>query len=333
MAGSAMRGDIKTLDHDSGSDPRKEMESSDEPITAYDPHAFIQAFKQSGAGLDADMPTQAEHTKIEVWHDGKPSLEEYKGSEQLKNKKVIVTGGDSGIGRSVAIFMAREGADVTIVYLPEEEKDAVTTEELIKAAGQKCLRLPGDLTQLDFVESVIEKHMKEYGALDVLVNNASQQIQCKDIKDIDPANVESTLKTNVWSMIVLTKFALKHMKRGASIVNSSSVTAYKGSGGMLDYASTKGAIISFTKSLALQLLPQGITVNAVAPGPVLTPLQPASREADQMKGWGIGDGAIGVRGRVAQPAELGAAYIWCTGKQGSFMTGQAIHVNGGQYFA
>ncbi|GAA5986222.1 hypothetical protein JCM10908_006462 [Rhodotorula pacifica] len=301
--------------------------SDDKVITAY-PNYAPKKFTQSLPGSDADMEPLAEHTKVERWHRGEPRLEEYVGSNKLKDKKALITGGDSGIGRTVAVFFAREGADVTINYLPEEEKDAQKTKELVEQAGQKCLLYPGDLMTQDFRDELVKAHTKEFGALDILVNNASKQIQCKDLADIDMKNVESTFQSNIIAYIGLAKVALPHLKRGDCIINTTSVTAYKGSAGMLDYSATKGAITTFTKSLAAQLAPKGIRVVGVAPGPVFTPLQPASRSGDQMDNWGVGE--IPLHGRVGQPAELGESYVYLA--TSNLTTGQVVHPNSGQYF-
>ncbi|POY71634.1 hypothetical protein BMF94_5328 [Rhodotorula taiwanensis] len=301
--------------------------SDDKVITAY-PNYAPKKFTQSLPGSDADMEPLAEHTKVERWHRGEPYLEEYRGCDKLKDKKAIITGGDSGIGRTVAIFFAREGADVTINYLPDEEKDAQNAKKLIEQAGRKCLLFPGDLMKQETRDNLVAAHIKEYGALDILVNNASKQIQCKDLAEIDMSNVESTFQSNIVAYIGLAKAALPHLKRGDCIINTTSVTAYKGSAGMLDYSATKGAITTFTKSLALQLAPKGIRVCGVAPGPVFTPLQPASRSDEQMDNWGVGE--IPLHGRVGQPAELGESYVYLA--TSNLTTGQVVHPNSGQYF-
>ncbi|GAA6048874.1 hypothetical protein JCM3770_003662 [Rhodotorula araucariae] len=304
------------------------MGKEDNVHTAY-PNYAPKAFTQSLPGSDADMEPLAEHTKVERWHRGEPRLEEYVGSGKLKGKKALITGGDSGIGRTVAIFFAREGADVTINYLPEEEKDAQETKKQVEAAGQKCLLVPGDLETQAFREKLVEAHIKEYQYLDILVNNASQQIQIQDLAEIDMDNVEHTFKVNIIQYIGLTKVALPHLKRGDVIINTTSVTAYKGSAGMLDYSATKGAIATFTRSLATQLLPKGIRVTGVAPGPVFTPLQPASRPAEQMDEWSVGSDSL-IHGRVGQPAELGESYVYLA--TSNLSTGTIVHPNSGQYF-
>ncbi|KAK4057091.1 hypothetical protein OIO90_001991 [Microbotryomycetes sp. JL221] len=304
--------------------------SDDQKVDTAYPNYKPEAQEQSLPGKDADMKPGAEHTKVERWtRDGKPYLVEYQGSDKLKDRAAIITGGDSGIGRSVAVFFAREGCDVTVNYLPVEEEDAQVTKKLVQEAGRKCLLIPGDLRDESVREKIIKTHLDEFKYIDVLVNNASQQVGCKDIADIDMQVVEDTFKSNIIQMIGLTKLATPHMQKGSCIINTSSVTAYKGSAAMLDYSSTKGAITAFTRSLALQLLPKGIRVNAVCPGPVYTPLQPASRPSDNMENWGVNE--IPLYGRVGQPAELGAAYIFAAADS-NLMTGQALHLNSGQYF-
>lgn len=303
------------------------MAGEDNVITAY-PNYAPEKFEQNLPGLDKTMDPVAEHTKVERWHRGEPRLEEYVGNGKLKEKKVIITGGDSGIGRSVAVFFAREGADVTINYLPQEEEDAQKTKKLIEEAGQKALLVPGDLRTQEFREKLVNEHLKTFGALDILVNNASQQIQCPDLTEIDMNNVEDTFQTNIIQYIGLTKVALPYLKRGDVIINTTSVTSYKGSAGMVDYSATKGAMNSFTRSLALQIMPKGIRVVGVAPGPVYTPLQPASRSASQMSQWGVDE--IPLHGRVGQPAELAESYVYLA--TSNLSTGTIVHPNSGQYF-
>ncbi|WWC62477.1 uncharacterized protein I303_105073 [Kwoniella dejecticola CBS 10117] len=299
-------------------------------FTAYKEMTEIKKQQQNLPGKDTAMDPLAEFTKLERWDDnGEPYLEEYRGNGKLKGKTAIVTGGDSGIGRAAAQQFAREGADITIVYLPQEEEDAQRTKKAIEQDGQKCLTLALDLMDENNVKKVIDEHLKAYGKLDILVNNASKQIMCKDLADIDMGNVESTFRSNILGMFALTKYALPHLKRGASIINSSSVTAFKGSQAMCDYSSTKGAIVTFTRSLAMQLAPKGIRVNAVCPGPVYTPLQPASRPAEQMEDFQLG--SLPLHGRANQPAEMGPAYVFLAGAESNAMTGQMMHLNNGQW--
>ncbi|ESK82847.1 tropinone reductase 1 [Moniliophthora roreri MCA 2997] len=302
----------------------------DKPITAYKNSVELPPQSQSLPGSDKDLAPEAEHSKVEYWDNGRPYLKEYEGSGKLKGKKAIITGGDSGIGRAAAVFFAREGADVTLVYLPEEQHDAESVKkEIAETSSQRAHLIATDLKEESSYQRVVESHLKEYGQLDILVNNASQQIMCHEIQDMDPKNVEATFRTNILQMIYLSKAAVPHMQRGSSIINTTSVTAYKGSAYLIDYSTTKGAIVSFTRSLSMQLAPKGIRVNAIAPGPVYTPLQPASRSADNMEGWGLGQTPL--HGRAAQPAELGEAYVFLAGPGSNFMTGSVLHINGGQH--
>ncbi|ORX40166.1 putative oxidoreductase [Kockovaella imperatae] len=306
------------------------MGSDDKIITAFKELTNIKPQEQNLPGKDVNMDPYAEFTKLECWDDeGKPYLKEYQGSGKLKGKTAIVTGGDSGIGRAAAQMFAREGADVTIVYLPHEEEDAQRTKKAIEADGAKCLCVPFDLMKAENCKSVVDKHIEAYGKLDILVNNASKQIMEKDLADIDLENVESTFRSNILGMFALTKFALPHLKRGSSIINSSSVTAFKGSAAMTDYSSTKGAIVTFTRSLALQLAPKGIRVNAVCPGPVWTPLQPASRPSEQMEDFSVG--TLPLHGRANMPSEMGPAYVFLASADSNAMTGQMMHLNNGQW--
>jgi NAD(P)-dependent dehydrogenase (short-subunit alcohol dehydrogenase family) len=244
------------------------MSTSKAPPTAY-PSTSIKAQDQTpGKGLDSKLEPAANWTRLEFWDDeGKsPYLKEYEGRGLLKDKAALITGGDSGIGRSVAILMAREGADISFVYLPEEEEDAQYTKKEIEKAGRKAHIMALDLTVRENCEKSVEEHMKVFGKLNVLVNNSAMQEVCEDVKDIDLDIVEKTFRTNILSMFAITKYALKHMKRGSSIINSCSVAGYIGNPMEVDYSSTKGAIATFTRSLAQQQAKKGIRVNAVAPG-------------------------------------------------------------------
>ncbi|PGH36571.1 hypothetical protein GX50_00608 [[Emmonsia] crescens] len=273
--------------------------------------------EQEKPGLEREMKPQSESTRLES--EGR--LVEYVGSGKLKAKKVLITGGDSGIGRSVAVLMAREGASITIVYLPEEQVDAEQTKRMVEREGQTCLLVAGDLMDNDNCKHAIKEHIKKYSTLDVLVNNASKQIMCPNFEDIDLANVESTFRSNILQMFAITKYALPHMKRGSSITNTTSVVAFRGSGSMVDYASTKGAIVGFTRALSKNLAPKGIRVNAVAPGPVHTPIQPDSRPPEQMKNFGSGS----VIGRPGQPSEIAPTFILLASAEGALYYGQVLH--------
>ncbi|TFK30937.1 NAD(P)-binding protein [Coprinopsis marcescibilis] len=303
--------------------------SAEDIITAYSV-AVPEKQQQSLPGLDKDIRPGVEYTKLEYWDDeGKPSLREYIGSNKLQGKTAIITGGDSGIGRAAAIMFSREGCSgITISYLPDEEADAKDAKRLVEESGAKCNIVPGDLMDETVCKKLVQSHLQAFGKLNILVNNASKQIICKDFKDIDLNKVESTFRSNILQMFAVTKFALPHLKRGASIINTTSVTAYRGSAGLVDYASTKGAITSFTRSLATQLAPKGIRVNGVAPGPIITALQAASRPAEGMEGLGVG---MPLHGRAGQPAEAGPAYVFLASSDSNIMTGQFIHINSGEH--
>ncbi|RAH82445.1 oxidoreductase [Aspergillus japonicus CBS 114.51] len=272
---------------------------------------------QSKPGLEKEMAPSSESTKLE----GSEGFVEYTGSNKLKDKKVLITGGDSGIGRSVAALMAREGADITIVYLPEEQEDAEHTKQLVEKEGRSCLLVPGDLRKNETCKKAVEEHVNKFKHINVLVNNASKQYMCKDLAEIDLDKVEDTFRTNILQMIAITKYALPHMSKGDSIINNTSVTTFRGSGTMVDYASTKGAIVGFTRSLALQLMPKGIRVNAVAPGSVYTPIQIDTRDAESMEGWASGKPL----GRPGQPSEVATSFVFLASKDASFYSGQVLH--------
>lgn len=206
------------------------------------------------------MEPTSESTKLE----GSDGFVEYVGSNKLANKTAIITGGDSGIGRAVAALYAREGADVSIVYLPEEQPDAEETKRLVEEAGRKCNLIPFNLEDLHNLHKIVDNHLEKFGKLDILVNNASKQVQTKDFSDLDIDMMESIFKSNILQMMALTKFAVKHIPKGGSIINTTSVVAFRGTGSMVDYAATKGAIVGFTRALSKNLVGKGIRVNAVA---------------------------------------------------------------------
>jgi NAD(P)-dependent dehydrogenase (short-subunit alcohol dehydrogenase family) len=249
----------------------------------------------------------------------------YKGSEKLKGKVALITGGDSGIGRSVAVHFAREGADVAIVYL-EEEEDAKKTEAMVRKEGQMCILIKGNIQDRNFCKECVEKTFFHYGKLNILVNNAAEQHPTDDLQKIDLDMVDSTFKTNILAMFYLSLPALEKMGSGDSIINTTSITAYQGREALIDYSSTKGAIVSFTRSLSKNVAEKNIRVNAVAPGPIWTPLIPATFPADKVKNFG-GDTPLG---RAGQPAECGPAYVFLASEDASFITGQVIHINGGE---
>ena len=255
----------------------------------------------------------------------KPEIirKDYKGSDKLKNKVALITGGDSGIGRSVAVHYAREGADVAIVYL-EEDKDALETKKLVEKEGQKCLIIAGDLTKEEFCKTVVETCIKTFKKLNILVNNAAMQFPKDKITQISSDQLRKTFEINIFVMFYITKAAMAHLGKDDTIINTSSVTAYRGSHHLLDYSSTKGAIVSFTRSLSSNLAKKKIRVNGVAPGPIWTPLIPAT--FDDVTDFGQ-DTPLG---RAGQPSEVAPAYVFLASADSSYITGQMIHVNGGE---
>lgn len=275
-------------------------------------------------------PQKLEKPGLEHQMEQKPQWRapKYKEANKLEGKVAIVTGGDSGIGRAVAYLYAREGASVAIVYLPEEEIDALETKQAIEEVGQKCLTLPGDLSKSAFCREVIEKTIKEFGQLDILVSNAAFQNRKSDIQDITEDEWHYTFQTNMDAYFFLAQAAIKHMKPGSSIIATSSETAIVGSGDLLDYSSTKGAMIAFTKSLANKLAPKGIRVNTVAPGPVWTPLNPADKgqSPEKMKTFGEDQPMK----RAAQPEEIAPAYVFlASDADSSYVSGIVLEEMGG----
>jgi NAD(P)-dependent dehydrogenase (short-subunit alcohol dehydrogenase family) len=248
----------------------------------------------------------------------------FPGVGKLKDKVALITGGDSGIGRAVAVGMAREGAKIAIVYL-EEHKDADETVRAVEAEGSKALKFAGDIGDEAFCQKCVADTVKQFGRLDVLVNNAAEQHVVENLVDLDAKQLERTFRTNVFGYFFMTKAALKHMKKGASIINTTSVTAYKGSPALIDYASTRGAIVAFTRSLSQQLLEKGIRVNGVAPGPIWTPLIPSS--FDEKKTAEHGKGAP--MERAGQPNEVAPCHVFLASDEASYITGQVLHPNGG----
>ena len=262
-------------------------------------------------------------TEMEV----KPQIidKDYKGSEKLKGKVALITGGDSGIGRAIAVHYAREGADVSIVYLNEHD-DALQTKNMVEAEGRKCILIAGDIQEQSFCKKAIDETRKQLGGLNILVNNGAVQHVKEKLEDISEEQLKNTFQTNIFYMFYLSQEAMKHFKKGDCIINTSSVTAYRGKNTLLDYSSTKGAIISFTRSLSLSLAEKGIRVNAVAPGPIWTPLIPATFSAEAVKSFG----KHVPMGRAGQPSEVAPAYVFLASKDASYISGQVIHPNGGE---
>lgn len=249
----------------------------------------------------------------------------YRPADKLQNKVALITGGDSGIGRAVAICYAKEGADVAIAYLDEHE-DARETQRHVEALGRKCILLPGDVGDPKYCEAAIQQTIRELGGLDILVNNAAEQHPCEDPLQITPEQIERTFRTNIFGYFYMALAALPHLKEGATIINTTSVTAYRGSEHLLDYSATKGAIVSFTRSLAQMLTPKGVRVNGVAPGPIWTPLIPATFDAEKVESFGK-DSPMG---RAGQPAEIAPCYVFLASTDSSYIAGQILHPNGGE---
>jgi NAD(P)-dependent dehydrogenase (short-subunit alcohol dehydrogenase family) len=249
----------------------------------------------------------------------------YRAAGKLDGKVALVTGGDSGIGRAVAVAFAKEGAKVAIAYLNESE-DAAETERLVRREERDFLGLRGDITEVAFCRDAVRQTVARLGGLDILVNNAAEQHPQDDVLKITPEQFERTFRTNIFAMFYLTQAALPSLRRGAAIINSASVTAYRGSPHLIDYASTKGAIVAFTRSLAAALADKGIRVNAVAPGPIWTPLIPASFSAEEVAKFG----SKTPMGRAGQPDECAPSYVFLASDDASYMTGQVLHPNGGE---
>jgi NAD(P)-dependent dehydrogenase (short-subunit alcohol dehydrogenase family) len=270
--------------------------------------------------------TQSRQPGRETEMNPKPDyMPRFPGSGRLKDKVAIITGGDSGIGRAVAILFAREGADVAILYLNEGE-DARETAMSVEAEGRRCLAVAGDVGDPQFCRSAVEQVMQRFGRIDVLVNNAAEQHPQKEPTDITAEQLDRTFRTNIYGYVFMTQATLPHLKSGASIVNTSSVTAYRGSPELLDYSATKGAIVTFTRSLAKGLIEKGIRVNGVAPGPIWTPLIPSTFPADKVASFG----AQTPMKRPGQPNEVASCFLFLACDDASYVTGSFLHPNGGE---
>lgn len=271
--------------------------------------------------------SQTNQPGVEQIMDPEPLMirEDYRGSGKLKDKVALITGGDSGIGKSAALHFAREGANVAIIYF-NEDQDARNTQLEVENEGSRCLLLKGDIKDEEFCHRAIQLTTEEFGYLNIIVNNAAMQFPEENLEDVQIENLKTTFETNIYSYFYLTQAAIEHLKQGDVVINTTSVTAYRGSEHLIDYASTKGAIVSFTRSLSKSLAKKGIRVNAVAPGPIWTPLIPATFKGEQLENFGK-DVPMG---RPGQPAELGPAYVYLACEDSSYMTGQVLHINGGE---
>jgi len=286
-----------------------------DPRSKY-PGPALDGGDQEPPGSTAAMPDRPDHGE-----------QSYQGSGRLSGRKAVITGGDSGIGRAVAIAYAREGADVLISYVPEEEDDARDTAQYIEKAGRKAVLVPGDIRDEAHCRAIIDRARTELGGLDILVNNAAYQMaQPGGITDITDEQFDRVMKTNLYAMFWLCRAAVPHLQPGATIINTASVQAYQSSAHLLDYATTKGGIVAFTKALAEDLAEKGIRVNAVAPGPIWTPLIPATMHEEKIKTFGE-DVPLG---RAGQPAELAPAYVYFAGPESSYTTGEVLGITGGK---
>lgn len=271
---------------------------------------------------------QEQQPGIEEQMDPQPVYikEGYKGSDKLRGKVALISGGDSGIGRAVAVHFAREGADVAFIYTEAEGQDADKTAALVEAEGRRALKLPGDVRDAAFCQQAVERTVKELGGLNVLVNNAAVQYPQDSLTDIDDEQLHKTFETNIYGYFYLARAALPHLKEGDTIINTTSVTTYRGSPTLVDYASTKGAILGMTRSLAGQLAEKGIRVNGVAPGPIWTPLIPATFPKEKVAEFGQETPMK----RPGQPAEVATCFVFLASDDSSYITGQVLHPNGGE---
>ena len=285
------------------------------PVTQY-PRLDIPEQRQSEPGLDRELQPLADH-----------GIETYVGQGRLKGRKALITGGDSGIGRAIAVAYAREGADVAITYLPSEQPDADTVIDEIERTGQKALSLPGDLTDEAYARNLPKQVFEAFGGIDIVVNNAGKQIFQESIESITTQQLIDTYTVNVFAMYWITQESLKFLPAGATIINTTSIQAYQPSSTILDYAGTKAAIANFTKGLAEQLAGRGIRVNGVAPGPIWTPLQPSfGQPMEKLTSFGKNTPL----GRAGQPAELAPTYVFLASQESSYITGEIIGVTGGR---
>jgi hypothetical protein len=284
-----------------------------DPRTQY-PQPEQPAQRLEHPGLESDMRPKPDYGE-----------ETYRGAGRLDGRKAIITGGDSGIGRAVALAFAREGADVLIAYLEEEESDARETVEAIEGAGRTAVAVPGDLRDESYCRGLVDRALGDLGGLDLLVNNAAYQMARESIADVTAEELDRTFRVNIMAMFHTSRAALEHMEAGSTIINTASVQAYKPNPMLLDYAATKAAIVNFTTNLAQETIERGIRVNAVAPGPVWTPLIPATMPQEKVTSFGEESPTA----RAAQPAELAPAYVFLASQESSYINGETIRVTGG----
>ncbi len=278
--------------------------------------------------IEARPQHQDEQPGLEYKMDPQPIYirDNYEGADKLKDKIAVITGGDSGIGRAVAIHFAREGADLALLYHPREEQDAQKTKALVEAEGRRCLLLPGDLKQISYIQETVETIISTYNRVNILVNNAANHVEQKEFSGISDQQMRETFELNILAMFRLTKSLLPHMAAYDCIINTTSVVSYRGSESLIDYASTKGAVTAFTRSLSQNLVERNIRVNAVAPGPIWTPLIVATKSPEEVEKFGKDTPME----RPGQPAELAPAYVFLASEDASYFSGQVIHVNGGE---